>query len=80
MKKAEPAELPEGDLRRYDWTKATRGKFATKAAKASALLRVLDPALAVRFPDSRSVNDALRALVALDQALPGRRARKRQAA
>ena len=80
MKRAEPARLFEGDLRRYDWAKATRGKFATKAAKASALLRVLDPALAARFPDSRSVNEALRALVALDQALPGRRARKRQAA
>jgi hypothetical protein len=72
--------LPEGDLRRYDWSKATRGRLATKATKASALLRILDPALAARFPDSRSANEALRALVALDQALPRRRSRGRQAA
>ncbi len=80
MKRADPAKLPEGHLRRYDWSKATRGRLAAKAAKASALLRILDPELAARFPDSGSVNDALRALVALDQALPRRRARKRQAA
>lgn len=80
MKKPDLAKLPEGHVRRYDWTKATRGKFATKAARASALLRVLDPELASRFPDSRSVNEALRALVALDEALPRRRPRKRQAA
>jgi hypothetical protein len=80
MKRTDLAKLPEGHPRRYDWTKATRGKFASKATRASALLRILDPALAARFPDSRSVNDALRALVALDQALPGRRTRKRQAA
>lgn len=80
MKRPDLAKLPDGDLRRYDWTKATRGRFAAKAAKASALLRILDPELAARFSDSRSVNEALRALVALDQALPRRRARKRQAA
>lgn len=80
MKIADPSTLPEGHLRRYDWSKATRGRFAARAAKASALLRILDPELSARFPDSRSVNDALRALVALDQALPRRRPRKRQAA
>ena len=80
MKRPDPANLPEGHLRRYDWAKATRGRFAAKAAKASGLLRILDPELAARFPDSRSVNEALRALVALDQALPRRHARKRQAA
>ena len=77
MKRADPAKLPEGHLRRYHWSKATRGRLA---AKASALLRILDPGLAKRFPDSRSVNDALRVLVALDHALPRRRPRKRQAA
>jgi hypothetical protein len=80
MKKPESAKFPEGHLRRYDWAKATRGRLAAKATKASALLRILDPALAERFPDSRSVNEALRALVALDQTLPWRRPRKRQAA
>ena len=80
MKRSDSTKLPEGDLRRYDWSKATRGRLAVKAAKASALLRILDPALAVRFPDSRSVNEALHALVALNQALPrGRAGRKRAA-
>jgi hypothetical protein len=80
MKKADAAKLPESDLRRYDWSKASRGHVAAKAAKASALLRILDPALAARFPDSRSVNDALRALVALEQVLPSGRGRRKRAA
>jgi len=50
-----------------------RGKYAAKAAKASALLRILDPQLARRFPDSRSVNRALRVLLELEAALPRRR-------
>ncbi len=79
-KRTDPAKLPEGHLQRYDWSKATRGRLATKAAKASALLRILDPELAMHFPDSRSVNEALRALLALDEALPRRRPRKRRAA
>jgi hypothetical protein len=80
MRRVDPTKLPEGNLRRYDWSKATRGGFASKAAKASALLRILDPELAVRFPDSQSVNEALRALLALDEALSRRRPRRRQAA
>lgn len=80
MKRAKSPKLPEGHLRRYDWAKATRGRFVAKAAKASALLRILDPTLAEQFPDSRSVNEALRALVVLDQTLPRRRASKRHAA
>ncbi len=72
-KRAKPTQLPEGHLQRYDWSKATRGRLAARAAKASALLRLLDPELAVNFPDSRSVNEALRALLALDEALPRRR-------
>jgi hypothetical protein len=80
MKRPDSARFPEGDLRRYDWSKASRGRLAARAAKASALLRILDAELAVRFPDSRSVNEALRALVALDQALPTRRARRKRAA
>jgi hypothetical protein len=80
MKRPNRAKLPEGHLRRYDWTRAVRGRFASKATKASTLLRILDPQLAARFPDSQSVNEALRALLALDQALARRPARKRQAA
>jgi len=79
-RRTKPSQLPEGHLQRYDWSKATRGRLAAKAARASALLRILDPELAAHFPDSRSVNEALRALLALDEALPRRRTRKRQAA
>ncbi len=80
MKKRTKRTLPpEGDLQRYDWSKATRGRLVSKAAKVSALLRILDPELVPHFPDSRSVNEALRALLALDEALPRRRTRKRQA-
>lgn len=80
MKKGELRRLPEGHPDRYDWSKATRGKYVTKAAKASALLRILDPALARRFPDSRSVNVALRGLLTLEDALQRRRRRGRRAA
>jgi hypothetical protein len=73
MKKTESARLPDGHIDRYDWSKAVRGKYAAKAARASALLRVLDVRLARRFPDSRSVNEALRGLLVLEAALPRRR-------
>ena len=79
MKKTDPARPREGHVDRYDWSKAVRGKGAAKAAKASALVRILDPRLARRFPDSRSVNQALRVLLALDDALPRRRGRGRAA-
>jgi len=80
MKKVEPAKLPEGHLARYDWARARRGRLSVKAAKASALLRILEPKLAARFPDSRSVNEALRALLALNAALPRQRPSRRHAA
>lgn len=80
MKKTERRKLPEGHVDRYDWSKAKRGALADKAGKASELLRILDPELAEHFPDSKSVNEALRALLALDQALPRRRGRRRAAA
>ncbi len=73
-------KLPESSLRRYDWANASRGKLVGEAAAAAALLRILEPELAARFPDSRSVNTALRALVTLDEALPLRRGRRTRAA
>jgi hypothetical protein len=80
MRKVDAAKLPEGHLDRYDWSRARRGRLATKAARASALLRIVEPDLAAQFPDSRSVNEALRALLAIDRALPRRRAVRRRAA
>jgi hypothetical protein len=80
MKKNEGRKLPEGHLGRYDWTKGQRGVLSKKAAKASDLLRILEPELAEHFPDSKSVNEALQALLALDQALPRRKGRRHAAA
>ncbi len=80
MKKRDPTLLPEGHVGRYDWSRARRGRLAAKAGKASALLRLLEPDLAASFPDSRSVNGALRALLKLQAALPQRRTRRRDAA
>jgi hypothetical protein len=45
----------------YDFSKGTRGKYAKRYAKGTNLV-VLDADLAKLFPDSKSVNDALRAL------------------
>ena len=80
MKKADIAKLPEGHLDRYDWSKATRGsRVAAQAAQASRLLRILDEDLEARFPDSRAVNEALRALLVIEAALPKRKQRPRAA-
>ena len=49
--------LPE-----YDLTNAVRGKYAARYAEGTNLVR-LDPDVAKVFPDSASVNEALRALV-----------------
>lgn len=76
MKKVDRSKLPEDDLRRYDWSRAVRGKHADKAAAVGRLVRMLDPELAALFPDSRSVNEALRAVVALNRAFPKRKARR----
>jgi hypothetical protein len=75
MKKIDRSKLPEDDLRRYDFSRAVRGKHSDKAAAVGRLVRMLDPELAELFPDSRSVNDALRAVVALNRAFPKRKAK-----
>jgi len=80
MRRTDSVRRHEGHSARYDWSKALRGKYAAKAAKASALLRILDPELAQRFPDSGSVNAALRGLLALERTLPRPRRRGGHAA
>ena len=49
--------LPE-----YDFSKGVRGKYATRFASGTNVV-VLAPEVAEVFPDSESVNEALRALV-----------------
>ena len=45
----------------YDFTGAVRGKYAARAAKGTNIVK-LDPDVANVFPDSASVNEALRQL------------------
>lgn len=70
------------DMSRYDWSKATRGRFAERFAgrsrKPPMAVRVIDDDLIAAFPDSDSVNRALRALV--DAARASRRPSRRRAA
>jgi hypothetical protein len=80
MKRTSVARLPEGHLERYDWSRAKRGRLAARARKACALLRMLEPELAARFPDSKSVNEALHALLVLETAIPKRSSRRGHAA
>ena len=73
--------LPEDALERYDWSKATRGRYAGKL-KMGTPMRRLDDDLVDAFPNSEAVNDALRAMLALSSVLPAlaRRRGKKSAA
>ena len=48
----------------YDFSKGVRGKYAKRYATGSNVV-VLSPDVAKKFPDSDSVNKALRTLVRL---------------
>jgi hypothetical protein len=49
-------------LDEYDFSKGVRGKYAQRYAAGTNVV-VLAPDVAAVFPDSESVNEALRALV-----------------
>jgi hypothetical protein len=53
----------DGMRREYDFSKGVRGATAKRFASGSNIV-VLDPDVAVHFPDSASVNRALRTLTA----------------
>jgi len=59
MKKTKISETPMRP--EYDFRGGVRGKYAKRFSEASNLI-VLDPDVATLFPDSKSVNDALRAI------------------
>ncbi len=63
---------------RFDWEHATRGKHAEKAAKIGASIRLLEDDLLEAFPDSASVNHALRMLLALRETIRSPKASKRR--
>jgi hypothetical protein len=48
----------------YDFSGGVRGKYVDGYRRGTNVV-LLDPELAEAFPDSKSVNDALRALVAI---------------
>ena len=78
--KARPDARGRLDMKRYDWSKARRGRFRDRflSARPSPLsVRILDEDLEAAFLDSESVNAALRALVHAARAAPLKRALKR---
>ena len=60
-KKTETQPEPEM-LDEYDFRRGVRGKYAERYAAGSNVV-VLSPDVAEVFPDSESVNEALRALI-----------------
>ena len=60
QKNADDMELRE----EYDFSGGVRGKYAKRYAEGSNVV-VLDPELSDLFPDSKSVNEALRYLAKL---------------
>ena len=57
---ADPDEIrPE-----YDWSKAVRNPYASRYAAGSNIV-VLEPDVAALFPNSASVNEALRSLASV---------------
>ena len=73
MKKENKARANGDMLREYDFSRGVRGKYAKQYARGSNII-VLSPDLARVFPDSQSVERALRTLVQI-----ARRATKRSA-
>ena len=62
MKKETNSKKDPEMLDEYDFSKGVRGKYARRFAEGNNLV-VLAPDVAKVFPDSNSVNDALRALM-----------------
>ena len=66
MKKAVKKTPAPDMLDEYDFSKGVRGKYAKRYAEGTNIV-VLAPDVAEFFPDSESVNTALRALVGVAQ-------------
>lgn len=69
----------------FDYSKAVRGKYYRRLIQEGANVVILEPDVAVAFPDSAAVNDALRSLLDVTEStrrlttLSTRHARKRRA-
>jgi hypothetical protein len=74
MKKVKTT-VREPDIRaEYDFRGGVRGKYAARYADGTNVV-LLEPDVAELFPDSRAVNDALRALVVIANRLGRPKAR-----
>jgi hypothetical protein len=62
MKKQIEIERDPDMLEDYDFSKGVRGKYVQRFAQGSNVV-ILSPDIAEMFPDSESVNNALRMLV-----------------
>ena len=62
-------------LEEYDFTNGIRGKYAAKYKSRTNLIK-LDPELREYFPDSASVNEALRSLAKLMKKYKNKRAQQ----
>ncbi len=65
MKKSAKPD-PLGPRPNLDFSKGIRGKYTNLLAKGTNVA-IIDPALHPHFPDSESVNRALRAFLAINQ-------------
>jgi hypothetical protein len=72
MKKAPSKSLTRAMRAEYDFSGGVRGKYVDRYRRGTNVV-LLDPELAEVFPDSKSVNDALRALVAIAERTEGRK-------
>jgi hypothetical protein len=76
MKKASKDDRDPDMLDEYDFSKGVRGKYAQRYAEGTNVV-VLAPDVAAVFPDAKSVNEALRALVQIArQSVPTARTSK----
>lgn len=65
-KRVSPARRDPDMLDEYDFSGGVRGKYVQRFAEGSNIV-VLEPDVAEVFPDSASVNEALRALMKVAQ-------------
>jgi hypothetical protein len=64
MKKPLSKRRTDGMREEYDFSGGVRGKYVDRYRRGINVV-LLDPELAAAFPDSKSVNNALRALVSI---------------
>ncbi len=64
MKKTRSRQTTTGMRAEYDFSSGVRGKYVDRYRQGTNLV-LLDPEVAQAFPNSRSVNDALRAILVI---------------